>query len=170
MVKIITETLAGFNYKKCLGLAVMFAAFATTAAEPESESADANIIEMITIADAGSGTKTSIHHEGSDNQQGDLFVFAQPLTSADGTIIGTNNGYCIMTAAPDYNDCQWTLTFNAGGSIVVGGEESTSSDKTSTVPILGGTGMYAGITGELVSTPENGKFRQVLKFRLPLKK
>ncbi|MEE8342173.1 MAG: hypothetical protein V3R51_00085, partial [Gammaproteobacteria bacterium] len=58
--------------------------------------------------------------------------------------------------------CQWTLTFE-NGSIQVAGREFDQG--TSAISIVGGTGKYSGITGEMESTNNNdGTFTQTLRY------
>ncbi|MGB5518593.1 MAG: hypothetical protein WBO73_09030, partial [Gammaproteobacteria bacterium] len=60
--------------------------------------------------------------------------------------------------------CQWTLTFD-NGSIQVAGREFDQG--ASTISIIGGTGDYSGIGGEMESTNNgDGTFTQILRYRI----
>src|SRR5947208_1514227 len=52
---------------------------------------------------------------------GDVLTFANPMFDASNTHqVGTDNGYCIRTAAGVSYECSWTTSL-AGGSIAVAG-------------------------------------------------
>ena len=77
-------------------------------------------------------------------------------------IIGNNSGTCIRTRVGHSLQCQWTLTFE-NGSIQVAGREFDQG--TSVISITGGSGSYAGITGEMTSVNNNdGTFTQSLRY------
>jgi hypothetical protein len=60
--------------------------------------------------------------------------------------------------------CQWTLTL-ADGSIQVAGREFDKG--TSAISIVGGTGKYSGISGDMESVNNNdGTFTQTLRYWL----
>jgi hypothetical protein len=80
------------------------------------------------------------------------------------TAIGNNSGVCIRTRVEHSFQCQWTLTFESG-SIQVAGRELEQG--TSAISIVGGTGIYADISGEMESTNNNdGTFTQILRYRI----
>ena len=84
-------------------------------------------------------------------------------------IIGNNSGSCIRTRVGHSYQCQWTLTFDnntqGGGTIQVAGREFDKG--SSSISIVGGTGKYSGISGEMESTNNNdGTFTQVLHYSL----
>ena len=91
-----------------------------------------------------------------------MLVFDQPLLDADMKEIGNNSGTCIRNRVQHSFQCQWTLTFE-NGSIQVAGRELDQG--TSSLSIIGGTGEYSGITGEMDSTNNNdGTFTQTLRY------
>jgi hypothetical protein len=119
---------------------------------------------LITIADArvNSAQLIDVGHPG--DSVGDILTFDQPLLDEGMTAIGNNSGMCVRTRVDHSFQCQWTLTFESG-SIQVAGREFDRG--TSTVSIVGGTGIYSGISGEMDSTNNNdGTFRQVLRYRI----
>jgi hypothetical protein len=119
---------------------------------------------LITIADArvNSAQLTDVGVPG--DSAGDILVFDQPLRDEGMAEIGNNTGVCIRTRAEHSFQCQWTLTFE-NGSIQVAGRELDQG--TSTISIVGGTGIYAGIHGEMESTNNNdGTFTQILRYHI----
>lgn len=98
---------------------------------------------------------------------GDVLVFEQPLLDSEMNTIGTNSGSCIRTRVGIVFQCQWLLTFidnnKVSGTILVVGQEY--DEGTSTINIVGGTGKYSGIMGEMESTNNNnGTFTQILNY------
>lgn len=124
---------------------------------------------MITIADARTNPAQIIDLGKPGDSIGDILVFDQPLLDKAKRKIGNNSGTCIRTRVADSFQCQWTLTFGnsskSSGSILVAGREYDKG--ASTVSIIGGTGSYAGISGEMESTNNNdGTFTQVLSYTI----
>jgi hypothetical protein len=74
-----------------------------------------------------------------------------------------NSGICIRTRIGHSFQCQWTLTLE-DGTIQVAGREFDQG--ASNITITGGTGNYAGITGNMTSVNNNdGTFTQNLHYR-----
>jgi len=120
---------------------------------------------LVTIADARTRAARLIDTGKPGDSAGDILVFDQPLLDADRKTVGDNSGMCLRTRAGHSFQCQWTLSFD-DGSIQVAGREFDAG--TSTISIVGGTGIYAGITGEMESFRQNdGTFRQSLRYRIP---
>ena len=118
----------------------------------------------VTVADARTQPATLVDLGVAGDSVGDMVVFDQPLLDENGAVIGNNSGVCIRTRVEDSYQCQWTLTFD-DGSIQVAGREAEQG--SSAISIVGGTGAYAGISGEMISTNNNdGSFTQTLRFRL----
>jgi len=119
---------------------------------------------LVTIADARLHTAQLIDSGGSGDSVGDMLIFDQPLLDEGMTEIGNNSGACIRSRVGHSFQCQWTLTFESG-SIQVAGREFDQG--TSTISIVGGTGIYSGISGEMESTKNNdGTFTQTLRYRI----
>ncbi len=119
---------------------------------------------LITIADARTEPAQRVDTGAAGDSVGDMVLFDQPLLDQHGAVIGTNSGMCIRTRVGHSYQCQWTLTFEHG-TIQVAGRESDQG--TSSISIVGGTGDYTGIAGEMVSTNNgDGTFTQTLRFRL----
>jgi hypothetical protein len=121
-------------------------------------------LTRITIADARTDKAHAVDNGEAGDSAGDILTFDQPLLDSDMNHIGTNSGTCIRTRVGHSFQCQWTLSFE-DGSIQVAGREFDRG--TSHISIVGGTGAYVGITGEMQSTNNNdGTFTQVLNYRI----
>lgn len=117
-----------------------------------------------TIADARIHSARFVDVGEPGDSVGDLFVFDQPLLDRDGKTIGNNSGFCIRTQVGHSSQCQWTLTLE-DGSIQVAGRERDQG--ASMIAIIGGTGAYSGISGEMRSVNnDDGTFTQTLRYRL----
>ncbi len=117
---------------------------------------------LITIADARISKAQFIDTGEPGDSVGDILAFDQPLLDPQQQPIGTNSGSCIRTRAEHSFQCQWTLTLE-DGSIQVAGREFDQG--ASNISIVGGTGRYAGIYGDLVSVNNgDGTFRQTLRY------
>ena len=118
---------------------------------------------LITIADARTDPAEVIDTGAPGDSPGDILVFDQPLLDAHRQQIGNNSGTCLRTRVGHSFQCQWTLTLE-DGTIQVAGREF--DEGTSAISIIGGTGRYAGITGEMSSINNNdGTFTQHLRYR-----
>jgi hypothetical protein len=119
---------------------------------------------LMTIADARIDTARIIDTGESGDSVGDILVFDQPLLDEHHKNIGNNSGTCIRTRVGHSFQCQWTLDFD-NGSIQVAGREFDQG--TSAISIVGGTGKYSGIAGEMKSVNNNdGTFTQILTYRI----
>lgn len=124
---------------------------------------------LTTIADARNNPAHLIDNGEPGDSVGDILVFDQPLLNKDMKTIGNNSGGCIRTRVGHSYQCQWTLTFGnknqSSGSIQVAGREQDKG--VSNISIVGGTGKYSGIIGEMKSINNNdGTFTQVLHYTL----
>ena len=118
---------------------------------------------LVTIADARSHPAQLIDSGDSGDSAGDLLVFDQPLLDSDMQTIGNNSGTCIRTRPAHSFQCQWTLSLPKGSITIAGREFDTG---TSMLSIVGGTGGYAVISGEMQSTNNtDGTFTQILRYR-----
>ncbi len=119
---------------------------------------------LTTIADAREHPAQLIDLAPPGDSVGDILMFDQPLLDVDEKPIGNNSGFCIRSRIAHSFQCQWTLT-TEGGSIQVAGREYDKG--SSTISIVGGTGQYAGIRGEMTSRNNNdGTFTQTLRYNL----
>ena len=117
---------------------------------------------LLTIADARVHTAQYIDTGATGDSVGDILVFDQPLLDDQNNKIGNNSGTCIRTQLGHSFQCQWTLTFESGSIQVAGREfDQGSSD----ISIVGGTGKFSGITGEMQSVNnKDGTFTQTLRY------
>ncbi len=119
---------------------------------------------LITIADARIDKAQFIDTGEPGDSVGDILVFDQPLLDERQHKIGNNSGSCIRSRVGHSFQCQWTLSLT-NGSIQVAGREFDQG--TSALSIVGGTGIYAGVTGEMTSVNNNdGTFTQTLRYRI----
>jgi len=123
-------------------------------------------LTLVTIADARVNTAQTIDTGEPGDSVGDILTFDQPLLDRDMNEIGNNSGTCVRTRVGHSYQCQWTLTFE-NGTIQVTGRELDQG--TSTLSIVGGTGKYSEISGEMESTNNNdGTFTQTLYYWIRL--
>ncbi len=119
---------------------------------------------LITIADARDKPAHYVDNGEPGDSVGDVLTFDQPLLNEDMQEIGNNSGTCIRSRVGHSFQCQWTLTLE-NGSIQVAGREYDLG--TSILSIIGGTGKYSGISGEMESTNnDNGTFTQILRYSI----
>ena len=120
---------------------------------------------LVTIADARVERARLVDTGQPGDSVGDLVVFDQPLLDEQSNPVGNNSGACIRTRVGHSFQCQWTLSFDDGTIQVAGRELEQGS---SHITIVGGTGIYSGISGDMVSVNnEDGTFTQTLRYRLP---
>ena len=106
---------------------------------------EAQVVHVIEHAETN-----TVQHIGPANEKdsvGDVLAYANPIfDEANENQIGTDNGYCIRTVAGGAWECAWTTTLDEGQIMVAGpfldGEDSVNA-------ITGGTGAYAGASGEM---------------------
>lgn len=119
---------------------------------------------MVTIADARVHQAENVDIGAAGDSPGDMYVFDQPLLDAQGRAIGNNSGVCVRSRVGHSLQCQWTLTLD-DGTIQVAGREFDKG--ASEITIVGGTGVYSGISGHMVSVNnDDGTFTQTLYYRL----
>jgi hypothetical protein len=139
----------------CLLAACLAAAVSCARDEPQT---------LVTVADARNDAARYIDTGTPGDTAGDILVFDQPLLDERHRPVGNNSGTCLRTRQGHSYQCQWTLTF-ADGSIQVAGREFDRG--ASAISIVGGTGRYAGIHGDMTSVNNNdGTFTQTLRYRL----
>ena len=117
---------------------------------------------LVTIADARVHSAKVIDVGEPGDSVGDILTFDQPLLDEQGEQIGNNSGTCIRIRVAHSFQCTWTLTFD-NGSIQVAGREFDKG--SSAIAIVGGTGHYAGISGQMESVNNgDGTFTQTLNY------
>jgi len=119
---------------------------------------------LVTLADARVNTAQYTDTGEPGDSVGDILAFDQPLLDENMKEIGNNSGTCVRTRVGHSSQCQWTLALE-NGNIQVSGRELDQG--TSTISIVGGTGIYSGISGVMESTNNNdGTFTQTLHYRI----
>lgn len=119
---------------------------------------------LVTIADAKTSPAVWLDLAKPGDSIGDQWLFDQPLLNAARKKIGNNSGVCIRTKVGNSSQCQWTLTFK-NGTIQVAGKEFDQG--SSAIAIVGGTGAYQYIEGELMSIKnDDGTFTQTLTYTI----
>ncbi|MFT4929294.1 MAG: cytochrome c553, partial [Phenylobacterium sp.] len=117
---------------------------------------------LVTIADAKTSPAVWLDLGKLGDSIGDQWLFDQPLLDAQRNKIGNNSGVCIRTKVGNSSQCQWTLTLKDGTIQVAGREFDQGS---SAIPIVGGTGDYQHISGQLESHKNSdGTFTQTLTY------
>lgn len=98
---------------------------------------------------------------------GDIMTFANTVFDAKNEKqVGTNNGFCIRTVVAEAYECNWT-TFFDDGQITVEGPFYDAKDATLTV--IGGTGAYDGMHGQLTVHARDAKATEI-DFRFEISK
>lgn len=119
---------------------------------------------LITIADAKTMPAVFVDLPPEGNSLGDQYIFDQPLLNDKKQKIGTNSGFCVRTRLNHSLQCQWTLSLK-DGTIQVQGREFDKG--VSNISIVGGTGQYRYIAGEMESKSNgDGFFIQTLTYTL----
>ena len=119
---------------------------------------------LVTVADARVQSAQVVDIGDPGDSVGDVLVFDQPLLDENGNNIGNNSGTCIRTRVGHSFQCQWTLTLEKGSIQVAGREFDRGASK---ITIVGGTGAYSGISGEMDSVNnDDGTFTQTLRYRM----
>jgi hypothetical protein len=123
-------------------LALFIAGFAAASfrAAPAAAKETLTVIEHAT-------TDTTIDLGEKGDTVGDTLAFSNDVYDADNAnVVGHDEGSCTRTAAGKTWHCTWTLILD-NGSIVVEGPFYDTED--STLAIIGGTGDYAGASGQM---------------------
>ena len=105
--------------------------------------------ESVTLTVVERATTDAVTDTGATGDSpGDILTFANELFDKDNTTkVGTDNGYCIRTAAGMAWECAFTNNLE-GGQISVTGSFLDIGD--SVLTIVGGTGAYKGASGEML--------------------
>ena len=118
---------------------------------------------LVTIADARSHPAQLIDSGDSGDSAGDMLDFDHTLLDSDIQTNVNNSVTCIPTRQAHSKQCQRTFILPKCRITIAGREFDTG---TSMLSIVGGTGDYAGISGELQSTNNtDGTFTQILRYR-----
>src|SRR5262245_9673574 len=105
------------------------------------------------VAELTEQTHTEATPGAPGPSQGDLYVFAGPLSDRHGTEVGRLDGHCVVTSAPgdpeeDRQQCFVTTTIGSGEQeIQMAGVGRILADDV-LLSITGGTLRYCGARGE----------------------
>jgi hypothetical protein len=132
--------------------ALSAAVIATTAFA--AASVDAAGAESFTLVERAT-TDTVTDTGASGDSAGDLLTFANKVyDEANQTEVGSDQGFCIRTVAGKAWECYLTVFLKAG-QITVEGPFFDGQDSTGAV--TGGTGEYAGASGEMLLHARNAE-------------
>ena len=122
----------------------------TLAVAPDAASA----AQTLTLVErAASDVVTDLGATG--DSAGDLLTFQNEIYDDQNTkVLGSDNGWCIRTVAGKAWECFWTLSLDDGQITVEG---PFLDGKDSVLAVTGGTGAYAGKTGEMKLHSRNEK-------------
>jgi allene oxide cyclase len=102
--------------------------------------------EIVVIEHATTDAVVDLGEEG--DSVGDTLVFSNELYDADdANVVGSDQGSCVRTKKGEAWECTFTATL-ADGTITVQGAFYDDGRDT-TFAITGGTGDYAGASGEM---------------------
>ena len=113
--------------------------------------AAAATLDLTLVEHADTDTVTDTGAKG--DSVGDILTFNNEVFE-DGKSAGRDNGWCVRTVVGKSWECFWT-TMLADGQITVEGPFLDAGDSTLTV--TGGTGNYAGASGEMKLHSRNDK-------------
>jgi hypothetical protein len=117
--------------------------FALALAASAANASAGEVVSLVEHADTDAVTDTG----AKGDSVGDILTFANPVfDKANRTRVGTDQGYCVRTAAGKSWECMWTLSLK-DGQLTVEGPFLDAGD--SVLAITGGTGRYAGARGQM---------------------
>ena len=127
--------------------------------------ADDSMKYLTVYNDAVGDAYLSMDKEGGIGNQ---ILWHSNMETEDGAVIGTGAGHCTRIDAADNYFCTFNIELHDRGIIAGQGVQRTEP-LTSTYPIIGGTGEFEGISGQLASRPVEDRARFVfeIKYRVP---
>jgi hypothetical protein len=90
------------------------------------------------------------------SSQGDMFVIASDLSTATGKRAGSLDAYCTVTRGGHEETSVCTGTFRLAGGQLDAIVTMYGQPAIQHIPIVGGSGVYRGATGEIVSAGSQG--------------
>ena len=138
---------------RCLLLALIIVASLAVVVPALVTRAQTNPTTIAVVERAESDAVTDTGAKG--DSVGDILTFANKVFDKDNAKeVGTDNGYCFRTAVGAAWECAWTLTLSDGQIMVQGPFYDT---KDSVLAIIGGTGKYNDMRGEMKLHARNDK-------------
>jgi len=103
---------------------------------------------LVIIEQISPEQQTTIDLGDEGVSQGDIIAFTGSLSDEEGTDSGKSSGFCIVTDVEEnLSECVWTYHFAEGTITVAGTEPDRGAATEIQMPIVGGTGDYAGARG-----------------------
>jgi hypothetical protein len=97
---------------------------------------------------------------GAENGLGDKILWRSEMQTEAGRAIGTGSGHCTKLDTKENFFCSFTIEVTDQGLIAAQGVQ-LAEPQASTFAITGGTGAFAGITGEMIARPIESRNRFV---------
>jgi hypothetical protein len=121
----------------------------TLALNASAASAAKPAVRHIDVVERAETDTISLHGGTAADNVGDVMTFTNPIyDAANQKVIGKDQGFCVRLTIGKAFECQWTL-FLAKGQIMVNGPVYDGQED-SLLAIVGGTGAYAGASGEML--------------------
>jgi len=137
-----------------LGRACHLAAFTAVGLAMLALTAAAQEMEHLNFVERAS-TDAVLDLGAKGDSAGDILTFANDVyDEANKEKVGSNNGWCVRTVVGKAWECFWTLMLKEG-QITVEGPFLDAGD--SALAVTGGTGEYAGTTGEMALHARDAK-------------
>ena len=119
------------------------------AAQAASNSTDSDRFTVVEHAD----TDAVIDNMPTGDSLGDTLAFGNPVFDEANSIdVGHDQGSCVRTEVGVAWECSWTTILDEG-SLTVAGPFYDAAD--STLAIIGGTGRWSGVRGEMLLHARN---------------
>ncbi len=114
----------------------------------DSDDTSSDTTPWVIIEHISPEQQTTIDLGAEGESQGDMFVFTGSILDTEGEETGTSSGFCVTTSVEEkLSECVWTYHFADGTITVAGTEADLGVDTATQMPIVGGTGGYAGARG-----------------------
>lgn len=128
-------------------LAALLLAPSTGFAQAADDTSDGTTT-LVIIEQINPEQQTVIDLGEPGESQGDMIVFTGSLSDPEGTASGKSSGFCITTDVEEkLSECVWTYHFAEGSITIAGTEPDLGANTEIHMPIVGGTGDYAGARG-----------------------
>lgn len=102
---------------------------------------------------------------GQPGKAGARILWHSEMQTEDGTVIGIGSGECTRLDAAGNRICSVVVDLDGRGMIAALGVQRPEP-RESVYPITGGTGEFAGIAGQMRSTPveDRARFKYVFEY------